>query len=139
RSIAQVTQFSFVTSAHVQLGIFGFCSMILFGALYYIVPRLLSRRWLYPMLITSQFWLIVVGFGLLFFDLTIGGLIQGFGLHDPQVPMSAVSDLIQPFLAIQNIAVLLLVIGNLEFAVAFILMLLISAPARLQPVAVDAE
>jgi cytochrome c oxidase cbb3-type subunit I len=139
RSIAQFTQFSLVASVHTQLGIFGFCSMILFGALYYTVPRLLGRRWPYPKLITSHFWFIVVGFGLLFFDLTIGGLIQGFGLEDPQIPMKAVNDLIQPFLAIQNIAVLLLVIGNLGFAVGFILMLLISAPARLKPAAVNAE
>jgi cytochrome c oxidase cbb3-type subunit I len=139
RSIAQFTQFSFVTLVHTQLGLFGFCSMILFGALYYIVPRLLSRQWLYHKLLTTHFWFIVVGFGLLFFDLTMGGLIQGFGLQDPQVPMSAVTDLIQPFLVVQNVAVLLLVIGNLGFAVAFILMFLISAPARVHPVAVDAE
>jgi cytochrome c oxidase cbb3-type subunit I len=139
RSIAQVTQFTFVTAIHSQLGLFGFFSMILFGAMYYIVPRLLNRQWLYQKLITTHFWLVVVGFGLLFFDLTIGGLIQGFGLHDPQVPMSAVTDLIQPFLAIQNFGVLLLVVGNLGFAVAFTLMLLISAPAKKQPVVVDAE
>ena len=44
RSIAQFTQFTFVTVIHSQLGLFGFYSMILFGAFYYIVPRLLNRR-----------------------------------------------------------------------------------------------
>ena len=48
RSIAQITQFTFVTVVHTQLGLFGFYSMILFGALYYIVPRLLQRQWLFP-------------------------------------------------------------------------------------------
>ena len=47
RSIAQFTQFTFVTMIHSQLGLFGFYSMILFGALYYIVPRLLNRQWLF--------------------------------------------------------------------------------------------
>ena len=71
--------------------------------------------------ITAHFWLSVVGIGLLFFALTMGGLIQGFGLQDPQVSMRAVSDLLGPFLLIQNFAVLLLVLANLDFAVAFAL------------------
>jgi cytochrome c oxidase cbb3-type subunit I len=130
RSIGQITQFTFVTVGHTQLGLFGFYSMILFGACYHIVPRLLSRQWLLPGLIPVHFWLSVVGIGLLLFDLTIGGLIQGFGLQDPQVSMSAVSDLLGPFLAIQNFAVLLVVLANLAFAVVFALIVLISAPMK---------
>ena len=83
RTIAQITQFTFVTFGHAQLGLFGFFSMILFGAYYYIVPRLLERQWLSPGFIKSHFWFSVVGIGLLLFALTIGGLIQGFGLQDP--------------------------------------------------------
>ena len=63
---------------------------------------------------------------LLVFDLAIGGLIQGFGLEDPQIPMIAVNDLLGPFLAIQSFAALLLVVGNLGFVIAFLLILLIS-------------
>ena len=74
--------------------------------------------------------MVIVGLGLLFFDFAMGGLIQGFGLEDPQIPMIAVNDLLEPFLAIQNFAVLLLVVANLGFAVAFTLILLISTPAR---------
>jgi cytochrome c oxidase cbb3-type subunit I len=130
RSIAEFTQFTLVTVVHRQVGLFGFYSMILFGALYYIVPRLLNRRWIFPQLIEAHFWLVVVGLGLLICALSIGGLIQGFGLEDPQVPMIAVNDLLEPFLAIQNFAVLLLVAGNLAFAIAFKLILLISTPVR---------
>jgi cytochrome c oxidase cbb3-type subunit 1 len=111
--------------------------MILFGALYYIVPRLLNRRWLFEKLIETHFWLVVVGLGLLLVDLTIGGLIQGFGLEDPEVPMIAVNDLLEPFLAIQNFGVLLLVISNLGFAIAFTLILLISTPARERKAAIE--
>jgi cytochrome c oxidase cbb3-type subunit 1 len=137
RSIAQFTQFTLVTVLHSQLGLFGFYSMILFGALYYIVPRLLNRQWLFPKLIETHFWLLLVGLGLLLFDLTIGGLIQGFGLEDPQVPMIAVNDLLEPFLAIQSFGVLLLVVANLGFAIAFTLILLISTPVRQRQVAIE--
>jgi cytochrome c oxidase cbb3-type subunit 1 len=137
RSIAQFTQFTFVTVIQNQLGLFGFYSMILFGAVYYIVPRLLKREWLFHKLIEAHFWLLVVGLGLLLLDLTIGGLIQGFGLEDPQVPMIAVNDLLEPFLAIQNFTALLLVAANLGFAMAFTLILLISTPARQRRVAIE--
>jgi cytochrome c oxidase cbb3-type subunit I len=137
RSIAQFTQFTFVTVMQNQLGLFGFYSMILFGAFYYIVPKLLNRQWLFPKLVEAHFWLIVVGFVLLVFDLTIGGLIQGFGLEDPQIPMIAVNDLLGPFLAIQDFAALLLVAGNLGFVVAFMLILLISRPARQREAAIE--
>jgi len=137
RSIAQFTQFTFVTLVHSQLGLFGFYSLILFGAFYYIVPRLLNRQWLFDKLIEAHFWLVVVGLGLLLVDFTIGGLIQGFGLEDPQIPMIAVNDLLEPFLAIQNFGALLLVVANLGFAIAFTLILLISAPAKERPVAIE--
>jgi cytochrome c oxidase cbb3-type subunit I len=137
RSIAQFTQFTFVTVMQNQLGLFGFYSMILFGALYYIVPRLLNRPWLFPKLVEAHFWLVVVGFVLLVFDLAIGGLIQGFGLEDPQIPMIAVNDLLGPFLAIQGFAALLLVVGNLGFVVAFTLILLLSAPVRQREAAIE--
>jgi cytochrome c oxidase cbb3-type subunit 1 len=137
RSIAQFTQFTFVTVMQNQLGLFGFYSMILFGALYYILPKLLNRQWLFPKLVEAHFWLIVVGFVLLVFDLAIGGLIQGFGLEDPQIPMIAVNDLLGPFLAIQDFAALLLVAGNLGFVVAFMLILLISTPVRRREAAIE--
>lgn len=137
RSIAQFTQFTFVTVIHSQLGLFGFYSMILFGAFYYIVPRLLNRVWLFDKLIVTHFWLVVVGLGLLLADFTMGGLIQGFGLEDPQIPMIAVNDLLEPFLAIQNFGALLLVVANLGFAIAFTLILLISAPAGQRPIEIE--
>jgi cytochrome c oxidase cbb3-type subunit I len=137
RSVAQFTQFTVITQVHSELGLIGFVSLILFGAIYYIVPRLLGRQWLFPKLVTMHFWSLVTGLGLLYVSLTIGGLIQGFGLADPQVPMIAMSDLLQPFLTVQNVGVLFVVIGNLTFAIAFGLILLMSAPAKQREVVVD--
>ena len=139
RTISQITQFTLIAVGHTQLGLFGFYSMILFGACYYIVPRLLERRWLSHRMVMAHFWFCVVGIGLLFFDLTMGGLIQGFALLDPQIPMVAVSDLIQPFLVVQNFAVLLLVVANLVFAAAFALILLLSAPVKYRFVVVESS
>ena len=139
RTIGQITQFTLITVGHAQLGLFGFYSMILFGAYYYIVPRLVGRQWFSQAMVMAHFWFCVVGIGLLFFDLTIGGSIKGFALQDPQIPMVAVSDLIQPFLVVQNVAVLLLVVANLIFAAAFALLLLLSAPVKYRPATVESS
>jgi cytochrome c oxidase cbb3-type subunit I len=90
-------------------------------------------------MVMAHFWFCVVGIGLLFFDLTMGGLIQGFALLDPQIPMVAVSDLIQPFLVVQNFAVLLLVVANLVFAAAFALILLLSARVKYRSAVVESS
>ena len=58
---------------------------------------------------------------------------------DPQVSMNAVSDLLGPFLLIQNFAVLLLVLANLAFAIAFALIILISAPVKQRSAVIGAE
>jgi cytochrome c oxidase cbb3-type subunit 1 len=40
----------------------------------------------------------IIALGTLVFNLTIAGVLQGFGLMDPKVPFAAVVDLIKPFL-----------------------------------------
>ena len=131
RAPGHLAQFTFIPAGHFYLGLIAFCSMILFGAVYVIVPRLLGRDWQYPWLIKSHLWFNVVGLGLLSFDLVIGGAIQGFALQDPKVSMDAVSDLLQPFLLIQNVAVLLIFVANVSFATAMKLILLL--PFRVRP------
>ena len=79
-----VTHFSDYTSGEHVMFMLGFLSMTLFGAFYYVVPRLtgadFSSRY-----IPWHFWLFVWGAGTMFVCLTLGGLIQGFALNDPNV------------------------------------------------------
>ena len=130
RTLSCVTEFTLATVGHTQLGLFGFISMVFFGGLYFIIPRLLDREWLFIRLIKSHFWLSLVGFGLLLADLTIGGILQGFALQDAKIPMDAVNDMLSPFLLGQSIAVFLIVIANLGFAAAVTLIFL--APSRVR-------
>jgi cytochrome c oxidase cbb3-type subunit 1 len=130
RTLSHIVEFTLVTVGHTQLGLFGFISMVLFGGLYFIIPRLLDREWLFIRLIKSHFWLSLVGFGLLLADLTVGGILQGFSLHDAKIPMDAVNDILSPFLFGQSIAVFLIVIANLGFAAAVALIFL--APSRVR-------
>ena len=125
RTISQFTQFTLVILGQNQLFLYGFCSLILFGAIYYLLPRLLNRPIIFKGIAALHFWLSVIGFALLWFDLTIGGLIQGFGLQDAKVSMDAISDLLTPFLTLQAVAALIIFAANVLFAIAVGLILLL--------------
>ena len=60
RAVNQVTHFTHFTVAHAHLGAYGFVTMVLFGAIYFMMPRLLQREWPFPRLISLQFWLAAV-------------------------------------------------------------------------------
>ena len=131
RTFSHLAQFTVVSAGHLYLGLIAFISMILFGALYLIIPRLLGRDWQYPWLAKTHLWFNVVGLGMIGFALVIGGAIQGFALQDAKISMEAINDLIQPFLLVQNVAVLLIFVANISFAAAVKLILLL--PTRVRP------
>lgn len=98
RSVNRILQFTWGITARTDLFLIGFVTLVCFGAIYYVLPRLVGRSWKYTKLIQWHFWFSIIALGTLVFDLTIAGVIQGFGLMDPKVPFAAVVDLIKPFL-----------------------------------------
>jgi cytochrome c oxidase cbb3-type subunit 1 len=129
RSIGQFTEFTLVVLGQNHLFLYGFCSLILFGVFYFLVPRLLNRPMIFEGLANFHFWASVTGLTLLWFDLTIGGLIQGFGLQDGKVSMDSISDLLKPFLVLQSLGALILFVANATFAVSLALVAVL--PSRL--------
>ena len=47
--------------------------MVLFGAVYFMMPRVLNWEWPYPRLIMLHFWLAAIGIAIYFVGLSIGG------------------------------------------------------------------
>jgi cytochrome c oxidase cbb3-type subunit 1 len=120
RTVSRLTEGTMAVSLTTPLTIFGFVGLILFGALYYIVPRLIDRNWVSTLAIKLHFWLTVVGLGLLTFTLIMGGLIQGIGLNDSKITFAAVTDLTKPFLLFQFGSVLVLLAANVIAAWSFV-------------------
>lgn len=79
--------FTHHTIAHAHLGMYAFYTMVMFGALYYIVPRLSGREWASAGLIRTHFWTTAIGITLMFLALTVGGVIQGFELNQASQPL----------------------------------------------------
>jgi cytochrome c oxidase cbb3-type subunit I len=116
--LSVVTHFTdYTTGEHVML-IFGFLSMTLFGALYYVVPRLTGADFS-PARVPWHFWLFVCGAGTMFLCLTLGGLIQGFALYDPGVDFMSSVSLVAPFRMMNALGALTLFAATIAFASLF--------------------
>ena len=119
RSVNETVHFTLVTAAGGHLLMYGFVSFTLFGAIYYIVPRLLGTEWASPALIRSHFWYATVGLGLIVASSALGGLVQGLGLDDPKIPMIAVLSFVKPFFAANLVATLLMLVGHVCLTASF--------------------
>ncbi|KUY81192.1 cbb3-type cytochrome c oxidase subunit I [Burkholderia sp. RF4-BP95] len=105
--------------AHAHLGLYGFFSMIMFGSIYFAMPRVLDREWPYPKLVWLHFWLATVGFAIYFVSLTIGGVLQGIALLDPARPFMASVQVLTPYLQARTLGGALMTAGHFVFAYHF--------------------
>ncbi|HLS50510.1 MAG TPA: cbb3-type cytochrome c oxidase subunit I, partial [Burkholderiaceae bacterium] len=124
RSINTVTHFTHFTVAHAHLGLYAFFSLAMFGAIYFVMPRVMSWEWPYPRLISLHFWLVIIGFGIYFIGLTVGGWLQGKALLDASIPFMDIVRLTLPYLKFRSIGGALMTAGHIVFAIHFILMAL---------------
>ncbi len=118
-SVNSVTNFSDFTRGLNLLGYYGFFSMIAFGSIYYILPRLTGKEWPSSCLISWHFWLALSGILLGASALILGGLIQGFALQDVGITFRSSMDFIAPFRFCAALAAILIVAANLGFALLF--------------------
>jgi cytochrome c oxidase cbb3-type subunit I len=130
RSVNTVTHFTHFTVAHAHLGLYAFVTLVLFGAIYFIMPRVMAWEWPYPSLIAAHFWLVVVGFGIYFVSLSIGGLLQGLAMLDASKPFMESVTVTLPYLKGRSVGGALMVLGHLVFAFHFTVMALRNGPRR---------
>ena len=123
RSTARYLHFTEANMAYSQIGLYAFFTMIMFGSMYYIVPRLVGREWRYATLIKLHFWASAYGIGLLSLMLLVGGLVQGTSQGDPTLPFIESVQSVLPYLRGLSLAALLLTASHFIFAFHFGLML----------------
>lgn len=116
RAYQEIVHFTQHTVAHSHLGVYAFASMVTFGSLYHLVPRLTGREWESPQLISLHFWTAAGGITIQWLALTIAGLIQGFQLLDPVIPFVEITQGLRPWLLIRSITGIFLTVGHLVFA-----------------------
>ena len=131
RSVNTVTHFTHFTVAHAHLGLYGFFSMVMFGAIYFIMPRVMNWEWPYPKLISLHFWLVFIGFLIYFIWLSIGGWLQGLAMLDPNQPFMQSVAITLPYLQARSIGGALMTLGHFVFAFHFFAMGWKFGPKRL--------
>ncbi len=117
RVVNETTHFTHYTIAHAHLGVYAFYTMIAFGAMYYVMPRLVEREWISSKLIKLHFWTTALGISLYWVGLTWGGIVQGLRLANFQTEFLEIVQTTVPYLWSRSAAGILLSVGHFTFGV----------------------
>jgi cytochrome c oxidase cbb3-type subunit 1 len=124
RSLNAVTHFTHFTVAHAHLGMYGFVTMIIFGGMYFVMPRILGVEWPSAALTRWHFLLVCAGFAVYLVTLSIGGVLQGLVLLDPARPFMDSVAVTLPWLRGRTVGGAMMTSGHLLFGWHFVLMVL---------------
>jgi cytochrome c oxidase cbb3-type subunit 1 len=122
RHVNETTHFTHFTVGHAHHALYAFFSMIMFGAVYYMMPRLLLKEWRNPFLIKAHWYMSGMGAILMVAALMIGGWIQGMqmnALDSEGAPLFTFLDIVEntkPFLWARSMAGLMIMVGHFAFA-----------------------
>jgi cytochrome c oxidase cbb3-type subunit I len=119
RGVAVATQFTLVQAAFVELAFYGGVSMMLFGAIYYMVPRLTGSPWSSAALTVGHRMMVMFGIALAVVTLAVAGIIQGSRLLDPAVPIPEIVQQLRVPLLIATGAQLVILSANILLLVNF--------------------
>ena len=133
RSVSTVAHFTHFTVAHAHLGLYAFFSIVMFGAIYFVMPRVMAWEWPHPKLIILHFWLVTLGIGIYFVGLSIGGWLQGLAMLDATRPFMDSVLVTMPYLEARTLGGTLMTLGHLVFAVHFVQMALRYGTSRVGP------
>jgi cytochrome c oxidase cbb3-type subunit 1 len=119
RGVAAVTQFTYFAQAQQQLALYGGVTLLLFGAIYFAVPRLTGRAWASAAFVRGHVVLAFVGVALLVVSLAAAGWIQGHALNNAKTSFGAIADSTRSWLLGATAAQGILLLGNILLLVNF--------------------
>ena len=123
RSVERYLNFTQASVAYSHMGLYAFFTMVIFGSMYYIVPRLVGREWRYATLIKLHFWSSAYGVGLMVLMLFAAAIAQGSALDNPTVTFMQGLEYVPMYLRGRSLSGLLLTVAHFIFAFHFGLML----------------
>ena len=117
-----LTQFSLSGYGFEILALYGFFSFVMFGAVYFIVPRVTRREWLSRRMISVHFLLSVYGIITVALVALFGGLQQGIGQEDWTQPWQGAATRAYPYAVATTIAWCFILFSNIFFFLHLTLM-----------------
>jgi cytochrome c oxidase cbb3-type subunit 1 len=121
-SSLQLTQFSMSGYGFDILALYGFFSFVMFGAFYFIVPRVTRREWLSRRRIKMHFLFSVYGIVAIALVALFGGFQQGIGQEDWQMPWANAADRAFPYAVAITVSWCFILFSNIFFFIHLTLM-----------------
>ena len=130
RGYNAVVRFTSFSAGQEQLLTYAFSTMVLFGAAYFVLPRLTGSLWPSAKLVHVHFWATALGAVASSVALLVGGWENGKHLADATVSFQQVAKAGSTWTYVLSVAAVLLLVGHVAFALnAFGMILKSSAPA----------
>jgi len=130
RSMSALVRFTSFATGLEQLLVYGCASMVVFGASYFILPRLTGALWPSAKLVHVHFWATALGFLAAIVAWLVGGWQTGQLLASPSVAYADVLRAESSWFFVLVLSAVLLLVGHVAFALnAFGMILKAPAPA----------
>jgi cytochrome c oxidase cbb3-type subunit 1 len=126
RGVAQFTQFTLFSVAQTQLLLGGAFTFIIFGAIYFLAPRLAGKPWPSAGLICAHFTAVLLGLVLNVGGLLVAGWIQGADLNQASVNFPTIAGHVHGWLVVATAGQALMLLGSLALAFNFKWLLFVS-------------
>ncbi|MGC4014945.1 MAG: cbb3-type cytochrome c oxidase subunit I [Luteolibacter sp.] len=121
-STLPISQFTLSGYGFDLLGIYGFFSFVMFGAIYFIVPRITRREWLSRRLIKMHFLFSSYGLAIVVLVALFGGLMQGVGQEEFRSHWQFVAERAFPYAIFMTSAWIVILFSNVWFFLHLTLM-----------------
>ena len=121
---SRVLEFTWFGPAQAQLQILGFFAIVMCGAIYELLPRIMGFELPFPKFVRLQHWLFMIGVVLWVGSLAIGGVEQGMKLQNANIAFADSTNVALIILRAGTTGLLLILLGSLLFAANIFVMTL---------------
>ncbi len=115
--VSDLVDLTWFTPAQWLLNAYGFFVLVMFGAIYYIVPRLTGVEFPSARLVRTHFWLALLGIWLVAVPLALAGVAEGLKLANAKIAFDDIVKATLPFLRVSTMGDVLLGLGHIVFLV----------------------
>ena len=109
-SVQRYTHFNNWVIGHAHIAVLGFGGFIALGTMWYVLPLVSGRRVYSQVLVSLQYWLILIGLTGFFLVLTVAGLIQGQAWVDGATVYRVLPSMV-PYMAVRAALGVMILMG----------------------------
>ncbi len=109
-SVQRYTHFTHWVVGHSHIAVLAFAGMMALGSDWYLLPLICGRKVYSQVLLSTEYWLVLIGVTGFFFVLSIAGLIQGQGWVDGETVYRVLPSII-PYMAARSVFGVMILVG----------------------------